>query len=231
MDFIGQLSQQLGVDSQQAQGLAGSLLKLVQGTVKEKMGPQAADQMGQAIPEMQGWQQQAEAQATQAPQPESGGGLMGALGGLLGGQGQSGGGGLMGALGGAMGQAGEVAGVVALLQRFNLDAGKAALVAPLLLNFLKSRLDPKLVSGILAVMPMLANLGAGGGNTPPGSSPRSGSSGASFHWIARRWWRETCLRFWARWRNWASSRRRRTITPGASNRSCIGASGRAPCGN
>jgi hypothetical protein len=169
MDLIGQLSQQLGVDSHQAQGLAGSLLKLVQGTVKEKLGAQAAEQMGQAIPEMQGWEQQA---AQQAPQGGAGGGggLMGALGGLgglLGGQGQSsggGGGGLMGALGGLGGQAGEVAGVVALLQRFNIDAGKASLVAPLLLNFLKSRLDPKLVSGILTVMPMLANLG-GGGNT------------------------------------------------------------------
>lgn len=183
MDFIGQLSQQLGVDSPQAQGLAGSLLKLVQGTVKEKMGSEAADQMGQAIPEMQGWQQQAEAQPAQAQQPESGGGLMGALGGLgglLGGQGQgaSGGGGLMGALGGAMGQAGEVAGVVALLQRFNLDASKAALVAPLLLDFLKSRLDPKLVSGILAVMPMLANLGGGGGgNTPGGGGAQGGGGG------------------------------------------------------
>ncbi len=118
MDFIGQLSQQLGVDSQQAQGLAGSLLGLVRGTVKEKMGPEAADQMEQAIPEMQGWQRQAE--EAQAQRPESGGGLMGALGGL------------MGALGGPVGQAGEVAGLVALLQRFNLDAGKASLVAPLL---------------------------------------------------------------------------------------------------
>jgi hypothetical protein len=176
MDLIGQLSQQLGVDSQQAQGLAGSLLKLVQGTVKEKMGGDAADQMGKAIPEMHGWEQAA---ATQAPQPESGGGggLMGALGGLMGGgQGQSGGGGgLMGALGGALGgQAGEMAGVVALLQRFNLDAGKASLVAPLLLNFLKSRLDPKLVSGILAVMPMLANLGGGGGGGSPGGGSQGG---------------------------------------------------------
>jgi hypothetical protein len=84
----------------------------------------------------------------------------------------------MGALGGAMGQAGEVAGVVALLQRFNLDAGKASLVAPLLLNFLKSRLDPKLVSGILAVMPMLANLGSGGGgDTPGGGGSQAGGGG------------------------------------------------------
>ncbi|QRK04618.1 hypothetical protein JQX13_30750 [Archangium violaceum] len=182
MDFIGQLSQQLGVDSNQAQGLAGSLLKLVQGTVKEKMGPQAADQMGQSIPEMQGWQQQAEAQTAQAQQSGSGGGLMGALGGLGGllggqGQGQSGGGGLMGALGGAMGQASEVAGIVALLQRFNLDASKASLVAPLLLNFLKSRLDPQLVGGILTVMPMLANLGGGGGNTPDSGGSQGGGGG------------------------------------------------------
>ncbi|QRO00461.1 DUF2780 domain-containing protein [Archangium violaceum] len=169
MDLIGQLSQQLGVDSNQAQGLAGSLLKLVQGTVKEKLGAQAADQMGQAIPEMQGWEQQAPREGS------GGGGLLGGLGGLLGGQGQSGGGGggLMGALGGLGGQAGEVAGIVALLQRFNIDAGKASLVAPLLLNFLKSRLDPKLVSGILTVMPMLANLG-GGGNTPEGGGSQGG---------------------------------------------------------
>jgi uncharacterized membrane protein YgcG len=81
----------------------------------------------------------------------------------------------MGALGGALGgQAGEMAGVVALLQRFNLDAGKASLVAPLLLNFLKSRLDPKLVSGILAVMPMLANLGGGGGGGSPGGGSQGG---------------------------------------------------------
>ncbi len=183
MDLIGQLSQQLGVDSQQAQGLAGSLLKLVQGTVKEKMGPDAADQMGKAIPEMNGWEQAA---ATQSPQPQAGGGggLMGALGGLMGGgQGQSGGGGLMGALGGALGgQAGEMAGVVALLQRFNLDAGKASLVAPLLLNFLKSRLDPKLVSGILAVMPMLANLGGGGGG---GGSPGGGGLGGLLGGLTR----------------------------------------------
>lgn len=172
MDLIGQLSQQLGVDSTQAQGLAGSLLKLVQGTVKDKLGADAADQMGKAIPEMQGWQQAAGAAA---PEAGSGGGLMGSLGGLLGGQGQSGGG-LMGALGGAAAQAGEVAGVVALLQRFNLDAGKASLVAPLLLNFLKSRLDPKLVSGILSVMPMLANLGGGGGS-PGGGAPGGGGLG------------------------------------------------------
>ena len=52
MDLIGQLSQQLGVNGTQAQGVAGSLLKLVQGTVREKLGPDAASQMGSAIPEM-----------------------------------------------------------------------------------------------------------------------------------------------------------------------------------
>ena len=182
MDFIGQLSQQLGVDNHQAQGLAGSLLKLVQGTLKEKMGTEAADQLGQSIPELQGWQQAAQAQAPAESGGGGGGGLMGALGGLggmLGGQGQSGGGGggLMGALGGAMGHAGEVAGVVALLQRFNIDAGKASLVAPLLLNFLKSRLDPKLVSGILTVIPMLANVGGGGGSPDGGGGSQGGGGG------------------------------------------------------
>ncbi|RKG90019.1 hypothetical protein D7W82_05355 [Corallococcus sp. CA049B] len=167
MDLIGQLSQQLGVDGTQAQGLAGSLLKLVQGTVQEKVGPDAARQMDQAIPEMQGWQQQAQAPAA------DGGGLMGALGGMLGGAGGGGGGGLMGALGGAAAHAGEVAGVVAILQRFNLDTSKATLVAPLLLNFLKSRLDPGLVGKILAVMPMLA----GGSGGPQGGGGLGGMLG------------------------------------------------------
>ncbi|AFE04484.1 hypothetical protein COCOR_02109 [Corallococcus coralloides DSM 2259] len=170
MDLIGQLSQQLGVDGTQAQGLAGSLLKLVQGTVQEKVGPDAARQMDQAIPEMQGWQQQA-----QAPAGDGGGGLMGALGGMLGGAG-GGGGGLMGALGGAAAHAGEVAGVVAILQRFNLDTSKATLVAPLLLNFLKSRLDPGLVGKILAVMPLLAG-GSGGGGGPQGGGGLGGMLG------------------------------------------------------
>ncbi|MBZ4329894.1 DUF2780 domain-containing protein [Corallococcus interemptor] len=171
MDLIGQLSQQLGVDGTQAQGLAGSLLKLVQGTVQEKVGPDAARQMDQAIPELQGWQQQA---AAQAPSGD-GGGLMGALGGMLGGAGGGGGGGLMGALGGAAAHAGEVAGVVAILQRFNLDASKATLVAPLLLDFLKSRLDPGLVGKILAVVPLLA--GGSGGGGPQGGGGLGGMLG------------------------------------------------------
>jgi hypothetical protein len=177
MDFIGQLSQQMGVNPQQAQGLAGSLLKLVQGTVQEKLGPEASQQMEHAIPEMQGWQRQAEAQ--HPPASESGG-LMGALGGMLGGGGGGGGGGgagggLLGSLGGLAAQAGEVAGVVSLLQRFNIDGGKAALVAPLLLNFLKSRLDPKLVSGILTVVPLLA--GAAGGQPPEGGGGGAAGGG------------------------------------------------------
>lgn len=167
MDLIGQLSQQLGVDSSQAQGLAGSLLKMVQHTVTDRVGPDAAAQMDQAIPEMQGWQQ-----AAAPASPPGGGGMMGALGGMLGGgQGASGGGGLggmLGGLGGMAAQAGEVAGIVALLQRFNIDGGKATLVAPLLLNFLKSRLDPALLGRILPALPMLANLGGGSGGTPGG---------------------------------------------------------------
>lgn len=179
MDLIGQLSQQLGVDGTQAQGLAGSLLKLVQGTVKEKLGPEASDQMGRSIPEMDTWQRQAPAAAPQQGE-EGGGGLMGALGGLMGGGGQGGGGGgggMLGALGGMASQAGEVAAVVSLLGRFNIDASKASLVAPLLLNFLKSRLDPGLVGKILAVVPMLAGAGGGGGNTPGGGGGLGGMLG------------------------------------------------------
>lgn len=170
MDLIGQLTQQLGVNPQQAQGLAGSVLGLVQGAVKEKLGDDAAAQVAQAVPEMGSWQQAAQAQA---PAGDAGGGLMGALGGLMGGsapQGGAGGGlgGMLGALGGAAAQAGEVAALVSLAQRFNIDASKATLIAPIVLNFLKSRLDPGLVSKILAVVPMLAGAAGGGGSGTPG---------------------------------------------------------------
>ncbi|WP_224245044.1 DUF2780 domain-containing protein [Hyalangium gracile] len=166
MDLIGQLSQQLGVNPQQAQGLAGSVLGLIQGTVKEKLGADAAGQVAGAVPELQGWQQAAQAQA---PAADAGGGLMGALGGLMGGGSSSGGlGGALGALGGAVSQAGEVAALVSLAQRFNIDASKATLIAPIVLNFLKSRLDPGLVSKILAVVPMLAGASGGGSGTPGG---------------------------------------------------------------
>ncbi|HEX8702485.1 MAG TPA: DUF2780 domain-containing protein [Myxococcaceae bacterium] len=176
MDLIGQLTQQLGVNPQQAQGLAGSVLGMIQGTVKEKLGDGAASQMAQAVPEMQGWQQTAQA----APGAGDGGGLMGALGGMLGGgSGSTGGGGglggMLGALGGAASQAGEVAALVSLAHRFNIDASKATLVAPIVLNFLKSRLDPGLVSKILSVVPMLA--GSGGQGGPSGGGGLGGALG------------------------------------------------------
>jgi hypothetical protein len=178
MDLIGQLTQQLGVNPQQAQGLAGSVLGLVQGTVKEKLGDDAAGQVAQAVPEMKGWQQAAQAQA---PSGEAGGGLMGALGGLMGGGsspgGQGGLGGMLGSLGGAASHAGEVAALVSLAQRFNIDASKVTLIAPIVLNFLKSRLDPGLVSKILAVVPMLAGGSGGGGSGTPGGGGLGGVLG------------------------------------------------------
>ncbi|WP_224367790.1 DUF2780 domain-containing protein [Hyalangium versicolor] len=174
MDLIGQLTQQLGVNPQQAQRLAGSVLGLVQSTVKEKLGDDAAGQVAQAVPELQGWQQAAAPQA--APAGE-GGGLMGALGGLMGGGSGLGGlGGALGALGGAASQAGEVAALVSIAQRFTIDASKATLIAPIVLNFLKSRLDPSLVSKILAVAPMLAGAG-GGGSGPSGGGGLGGALG------------------------------------------------------
>lgn len=172
MDLIGQLTQHLGVNSQQAQGLAGTVLGLVQGTVKEKLGEDAARQVGDAVPELQGWQQAAQA-AT--PPADTGGGMLGALGGMLGGGTSQGGlGGMLGALGGAASQAGDVAALVSLAQRFNIDPSKVTLVAPLVLDFLKSRLDPGLVSKILSVVPMLT--GGGSGN-PSGGGGLGGALG------------------------------------------------------
>lgn len=131
MDLIQSLSSQLGIPAEQAQAVAGGAL----GFLKDKLGGDGA-KLDAAVPELGGWEKAASA-AT------GGGGLLGMAAGMLG------------------GSAGEAAGLVAILAKVGLDADKAQMVAPLVLDFLKSRLPPEMVSKVLAVAPMLT--GGGGG--------------------------------------------------------------------
>ncbi|MCK6552101.1 hypothetical protein L6R52_40090, partial [Myxococcota bacterium] len=90
MDLIGALVSQVGVDSNQAQALAGGVLGAVKSALADKAGPEAASQLEGAVPELGQWQ-------AKASELVGGGG---GLGGLLGGSGGSGGlGGALGALG------------------------------------------------------------------------------------------------------------------------------------
>ncbi|MBL8936121.1 MAG: hypothetical protein JNM69_16305 [Archangium sp.] len=54
-----------------------------------------------------------------------------------------------------------------LLSQFGLDAGKAALIAPILFKFLQSKLSPELMQTVTTALPMLA----GGGAAPAAGAP------------------------------------------------------------
>ena len=184
MDFIGELAGQLGIDGQQAKALAGGVMGLVQEATREGDGEETAAALQQAVPELDEWKQEA---ATQVDKTPDVGDVAGLLGGLLGGasggaqgaQAGSGGSGgglgdLLGAagsiLGGAGGQAAQLAG---LISKLGLDPQKAQMVAPMALNFLKSRLSPDLLTKVLAVAPFLT----GGGSSGQTSGSSSGGGG------------------------------------------------------
>lgn len=181
MDFIRELSTQLGVEAPKAEAVAGGLLGLVQ----QRLGDTTdAAALGKAVPELGQWQ----ASAASLLGGSSGGGgggalggllgggggeaLAGALGGLLGGGGAGGGGpggggagGLGGALGGLLGGAGgELGAIAGLLGKLGISADQATTLVPLAISFLKSRLSPELLGKLMQAVPFLAQgEGAGGG--------------------------------------------------------------------
>lgn len=152
MNFIANLASTLGIEEKTAEAVAGLALKKVQGAVAEKEGQEAARQLGDAVPEMGQW----EKTASQL-QGDDGGGL---LGGLLGG---GAGGDLLGSALTAFGgqDVAETAAIVAILSRFDIDASKAAMAAPVILNFLKSRLSPDTLKLVTQAAPFLTMLGGG----------------------------------------------------------------------
>ena len=152
MDFIGELASKLGVDEDTAKKVAGSALGVVQGAVADE-DSDAADRLGSAIPEMDDWKAKAEADS---------GGDGGLLGGLLGG----GGGDLLSGLAGAVGgqEAANAAALVGLISKFGIDADKATLAAPVILNFLKERVSPDTINIILKAAPFLGGGGEDGGD-------------------------------------------------------------------
>lgn len=173
MDLISQLTATLGVDDAKAQAVAGAVLGRVQAEVAESGGDEAAERFSGAVPELSGWQEKAASLLGGGDAGSGGaGGLVGALGG-------GGAGGLLGAAAGALGgeDARNTAAIVALLGRFDIDASKAAMVAPLVVSFLKERLDPKLLDTVLSAAPLLAG---GGGDAGGGLGAAAGMLGGLF---------------------------------------------------
>ncbi len=171
MDFIRELSTQLGVETPQAEAVAGGLLGLVQQRLGNTTDSAA---LGKAVPELGQWQASAASLLGGAGAGAGGlGGLLGggggealagALGELLGGGG-GGAGGLGGALGGLLGGAGgELGAIAGLLGKLGISADQAATLVPLAISFLKSRLSPELLGKLMQAVPFLAQSeGAGAG--------------------------------------------------------------------
>lgn len=168
MDLINALVSQAGLSPTAAKGVAGGLLGQVQSVMGDE-NPEEAAKLQAAVPELGEWKQ-AEAAA---PTEEAGGG--GLLGGLLGGGGAAA---LAGAVGGEKAKNALVVGQV--LNRFGLDPAKATVVAPIVLQFLKSRLSPTTLSAALSAAPFLMKFAgpkAEAGAAPEKAEPAGGIGG------------------------------------------------------
>ncbi len=144
MDLIAAISSQLGVDANEAQGLAGAVLGSVQQQVSQKLGGADAAAFAGQLPELEGWKAQAGALGTGAG---AGGGLLGAVSSLLGGGGSG----------------FDMAALVQVASKAGLGPGAAQQLLPLLLQFLQSRLDPALLSRLTAAVPALSGTKNKGG--------------------------------------------------------------------
>jgi hypothetical protein len=162
MDLVQTLSSQLGMTPDQAKGLAGGLLGVVNGAVHHGVGADAAGQLQNAIPELKNWMQTAAAhQGVTAP--AGGGDLLGMLGSMLGsGSGQ---GGAAGNLGAQLQGSGTATAMTTMLAKYGVKPEQLAAVAPMLGQFLQHRMGPDGQAVIGKVLPMLT----GGQGQPPGA--------------------------------------------------------------
>jgi hypothetical protein len=160
MDLVQALSSQLGMSPDQAKGLAGGLLGVVNGAVHHGAGPDAASQLQQAVPELQNWLQTAASHQGVAP-PEGGSGdLLGVVGSLLT-SAQGGGSGNLGAMLQGSGAATAMAGVLA---KYGVKPEQMAAVAPLVSQFLQHRMGAEGMQSVIGqVLPMLTGAQKGGG--------------------------------------------------------------------
>jgi hypothetical protein len=117
-ELIDQLTKNLGITGQQAEGGAGVLFK----AAKDKLGPAEFDNLLSGVPGLSDVMKKA---------PAAGGGLGGMLGGLA------------GAVGG---NAGLIATVVTGFGKLGLRADDAKKFVPVILDFLRSKVGPDVVS-------------------------------------------------------------------------------------
>ncbi len=159
MDLIGTLSSQLGMTPDQAKGLAGGLLGVVNGVVHHGAGPGAAGQLQAAIPEITNWLQTAAAHQGVSVPAGGSGDLLGMLGSMLGGA--------PGAtnLGAQLQGSGAVAAMTTVLTKYGVKPEQMAAVAPALNQFLQHRMGPDAQSILGQVLPMLTGASQGQAGT------------------------------------------------------------------
>ncbi len=146
MDLVQSLAAAMGVQENQATALAG----LVLGTAKAQAGDAEAQKLEEAVPELDGWVEQAKAEAATA---EDEPGMMDDLARFA----SSGlGGSLLGAVAGE--EAAEKAQLVALMGRAGLAPAHATLAAPVVLNFLEARLGDVWMDRLMAAAPILTGV-------------------------------------------------------------------------
>ncbi|MCB9675829.1 MAG: DUF2780 domain-containing protein [Alphaproteobacteria bacterium] len=168
MDLVSALSGAFGIESNQAQAVAGAMLATVQSQAEaHDDGAEVASKLDSAVPEMGGWLDQAKALAGAPSAAPAGGGGM--LGGLMGMAGSGAGNQLLGAVAGK--QAQNAALLAAVLGKVGLDETKAMMAAPILLQFLESRMDKAWLDRMLAVAPFLT------GSQPKAGNPLGGLGG------------------------------------------------------
>lgn len=140
MELLSELTSKLGVNEDQAKGLAGGVLGMIQGGVEKQVGAEEAQQLSDSVPELEDWK-------AHVPESDEGqGGLMGLASGVLGGD-----------------AAGGLGALTALAGKFNLDGGGVQALIPIVTNFLRSRLDDSLLSKVLGAVPFLGGGGAASG--------------------------------------------------------------------
>ena len=130
MDLIQILTSQLGLDSGQAQGLAGTVLNFIKARVAAKVGGREAQAVECAVPELGAWSETAETLS------RSGGG-----------------GGLLGLAAGTIG--GEIGELTSAVSKLDLDASTLQQALPIIADFLKARMDQETFTRVLSAVPFL----------------------------------------------------------------------------
>lgn len=130
MDIIETFQRSLGISETSARGLAGQVFGLIEDTVRERVSFGVASQIHTAIPELLKWQASS---PTIVPGSLHVSDLT------------------------AERTENDEAELIRLLERFGIEVSKSSLVGALALQFLATRVDPKVLTIVAFTMPALTH--------------------------------------------------------------------------